>query len=148
MQYLATTNDIKPSYTSAPLLGLAIDVSLRLRARKGQSPGLGKDWVLAAKDVILKYYRDNIIGARETLPMHTLVSLSRFTFLSVQKLTCLFQNAFNDFIGVAVTPDDLAVTSELVKSMDRALLRNPEYALPGESYLTYSTQQQSLTALL
>lgn len=136
MQYLATTNDIKPPYTCAPLLGLAVDVSLRLRARKGQSAGIGKEWVLAAKDVILKFYRDNIIATRETLPMHVLVSLADIYFSLIQKLTCLSQNAFNDFIGVAVTPDDLAPTSELVKSIDRALLRNPEYALPGELPLT------------
>lgn len=75
MQYLATTSDIKPSTTCAPLLGLAVDVSLRLRARKGQTGGSGKEWVFAAKDAITKYYCDHIVAARESLPIHMLVSV-------------------------------------------------------------------------
>lgn len=73
MQYLATTNEIKPPTVSATFLGLAVDVSLRLRARKGQSGTIGRDSVTAAKDVVLKYYRDNIVVAREALPIHVLV---------------------------------------------------------------------------
>lgn len=76
MQYLATSSDIKPPATAAPLLGLSLDVSLRLRPRKGQAASTGKDWVSAAKDPVLKYYRDHIIAAREALPLHVLVCLA------------------------------------------------------------------------
>lgn len=75
MQYLATTPEIKPPTVCAPFLGLSVDVSLRLRARKGQSANSGSEWVTAAKEVILKFYRDNIVAAREALPIHVLVGI-------------------------------------------------------------------------
>lgn len=73
MQYLATNNDIKPSTACAAFLGLTVDVSLRLRARKGQSGSIGREWVIAAKEDIMKLYRENIVAAREALPSHILV---------------------------------------------------------------------------
>lgn len=90
--------------------------------------------VVSAKDVILKYYRDNVIAARQVLPIHTLVRPYAFEcrFSSGAETDPRIQNAFNDFIGSALTPSDLATDSELVKSMDRALLRNPEFALPSK----------------
>lgn len=55
-------------------------------------------------------------------------------FSLYKQLMSASQNAFNDFVGTAINSDDLDVNSELVKSMDRALLRNPEYALPSEPH--------------
>lgn len=75
LQYLATTSDVKPPTTAAPLLGLVIDVALHLRPRKKQPADYGKQIVISAKDLILKYYRENILASRQALPSHTLVSL-------------------------------------------------------------------------
>lgn len=90
--------------------------------------------VASAKDVILKYYRDNVIAARQVLPIHTLVRpyASEYKLNTGEKTDQRIQNAFNDFIGSALSSSDLATDSELVKSMDRALLRNPEFALPSK----------------
>lgn len=56
------------------MLGAAIDVALRLRHIKGQPDDYGLEMVHSAKDAILKYYRENIVAARQALPIHTLVS--------------------------------------------------------------------------
>jgi hypothetical protein len=88
LQYLSTTSDIKPPTLAASLLGLAVDVALRLRPRKGQASTHGKELVLAQKDNILKYYRDNILASRTPLHPHILVRRSQLTRRGLDLTIC------------------------------------------------------------
>lgn len=107
---------IKPEPRKAALLGVVISVALRLKHRKGLADGQGLQWVQDTKEAIMSYFKDNILASRTALPPHTLI-------------------AFNDFVGVCVNEEDLFPSSELVKTMERALLRNPEFSLTGRDRL-------------
>lgn len=110
LKTLHTPGPIKPPTATAALLGLIIDVSLRIKKTKTVNVVQSTAWVQAEKAAILAYYRENILASRAPLLPH-------------------ITTAFNDFVGSFVDPEDLALESELVKAMDRALLRSPEVAL-------------------
>ncbi|GAK66330.1 ARM repeat-containing protein [Moesziomyces antarcticus] len=97
---------------SAPLLGEAIGVSLRLRAGseqvKGAPDGVGRGYVNAAKSDILAFYSTQILASKTVVPQAAI-------------------QAFEEFIAQYVTEHDLS--SALRPQLEKMLLRSPEVAL-------------------
>lgn len=79
------------------------------------------------QDVILSYYVDKVVMSKTALPQRTLVC---FTLQTSKLLISLvsWQNAFDDFVSAFVTPEQL--TSRILPSMEKMLLRSPEAVLP------------------
>ena len=113
IESLASNGFMKPESSAAALLGALIDSTIRLRNKKGLKPGDGVNWVIERKAAVLSYLRDHIIASRASLPPHVVTALS-------------------DFVSVAVDEVDLQPDTDLVKAMDRGLLRNPEIALTSQ----------------
>ena len=101
------------SVRNAALLGLVLDVCLRLRAgaetSKGSEGGQGKRYIRDAKQVVLHYYLTYIVSSKISLPQHT-------------------YGAFHDFIATEVGEEDL--TTMLRPGMEKMMLRSPEIAIP------------------
>ena len=110
LKQLTGTSEVKPASAAATLLGEVAGTSMRLRRSRGQPADRGTAWVMAEKEAILSYYRDNILASRTSLPSHVILAL-------------------NDFVGFACGPEDLQATAELAKALEKALLRTPEVAL-------------------
>ncbi|KNZ52619.1 hypothetical protein VP01_34g8 [Puccinia sorghi] len=107
------TCSTSPSVNSS-LLGVVIDVSLRLRVGKepvkGARDGVGMGYVMTFKNQILDWWITQILGSRSILPSWT-------------------TSAFRDFSQQILTQDDL--TNSVMTPATKFLLRSPEVALPA-----------------
>ncbi|GAA6038663.1 hypothetical protein JCM8097_009472 [Rhodosporidiobolus ruineniae] len=100
-----------PSYRHAPLVGLAVDVALRLKDAKGQ-PVAGLKYVDEVKDKVNEYYLTNVVAAKTAPPAHVL-------------------SAFSDFLSATVTLE--SATSTFVPALEKAINRAAE---PGLTVLS------------
>ncbi|KAI0827665.1 ARM repeat-containing protein [Trametes gibbosa] len=91
--------------TVVPLLGISIDVSLRLKNVKDENLKT-VDPVLKAD--IMQLYTGSVLMSRTPVPSH---------------ISC----ALREFVSATVTPGDF--TSKILPAMERALLRSPEISL-------------------
>ncbi|GAA5986671.1 hypothetical protein JCM11641_001358 [Rhodosporidiobolus odoratus] len=109
-----TSQKADPTFKHAPLIGIALDVALRLKDEKGQM-GKGMKVVDEVKDVVNDYYLANVVAAKTAPPAHAL-------------------SAFNDFLSrTAALPTALSV---FVPAFEKALNRAAEPALTVlQSYL-------------
>ncbi|KAI7966942.1 hypothetical protein MJO29_000219 [Puccinia striiformis f. sp. tritici] len=108
---------------NASLLGVVIDVSLRLRVGKepvkGALDGVGVGHVVAFKTRILDWWITQILGSRSMLPSWT-------------------TSAFRDFSQQILTQDDFIQT--VIAPATKFLLRSPEVALPAlTQFISLST---------
>ncbi|KAH9466353.1 hypothetical protein Pst134EB_001408 [Puccinia striiformis f. sp. tritici] len=108
---------------NASLLGVVIDVSLRLRVGKepvkGALDGVGVGHVVAFKTRILDWWITQILGSRSMLPSWT-------------------TSAFRDFSQQILTQDDFIQT--VIAPATKFLLRSPEVALPAlTQFISMST---------
>ncbi|BGP21302.1 translational activator of GCN4 [Rhodotorula toruloides] len=95
-----------PIYRHAPLIGLALDVSLRLKNPKSEKE-VGKGYVDELKPIVQAFYLNSVVTSKTVPPSHVL-------------------GAFSDFFAT-VTLDD--ATSTFVPAMEKALNRAAEPAL-------------------
>ncbi|GAA6002609.1 hypothetical protein JCM10207_007591 [Rhodosporidiobolus poonsookiae] len=102
-----TAAKAEPSYRHAPLIGLAMDVALRLKNGKGQ-PVAGKAVVEELTPTVTDYYLASVVAAKTAPPPHAL-------------------SAFSDFLSATVTLE--SATSTFVPAMEKALNRAAEPAL-------------------
>ncbi|TIC67402.1 ARM repeat-containing protein [Wallemia mellicola] len=102
----------KPSTTYAPLLGVAIDVALRLRAKgeteKGAKGGLGWSYVNDQKDNIRKFYVDNIVASKTPV-------------------SARHRDALLDYVGEFVGKTELE--KDIIPVTEKMLLRLPDNTL-------------------
>ncbi|KAF9283148.1 translational activator of GCN4, partial [Mortierella antarctica] len=99
--YLTSTT-ATPTYLNAVLLGTVVDVSLRLKNKDAE---VGKGYVAASKDDIIKYYLANLISSKQAVPTRCPVAL-------------------NDFMQQYVTLD--LFKSDFLPTIERLVLRAPE----------------------
>lgn len=111
MESLLKTSGTATAVRSLSLLGLTLDVCLRLRAgseqTKGSEDGVGRSYIRTAKSQILQFYTTNIVSCKTAIPD---------------------SQALNDFIAAEVTEED--VTTLVRPAMEKMLLRSPEIVLP------------------
>ncbi|OAV93029.1 hypothetical protein PTTG_02828 [Puccinia triticina 1-1 BBBD Race 1] len=108
---------------NASLLGVVIDVSLRLRVGKepvkGARDGVGVGYAVTFKSRILDWWIAQILGSRSLLPPWT-------------------TSAFRDFSQQILTQDDF--TETVIAPATKFLLRSPEVALPAlTQFISMST---------
>ncbi|GAA5862432.1 hypothetical protein JCM1840_004179 [Sporobolomyces johnsonii] len=96
-----------PPFRHAPLLGLAMDVTLHLKTPQGVK-GAGKEYVEKAKSKIDDYYLNAVVASKTTPPPQVL-------------------DAFSGFFAATITLED--VTSTFIPAMEKALNRVAEPAL-------------------
>lgn len=96
-----------PSYRHAALVGLAMDVALRLKDPKGHL-NVGKGYVEELKPIVNDLYLNSVVTSKTVPPSHVLGALS-------------------DFFAATVTIDD--ATSTFIPAMEKALNRAAEPAL-------------------
>ncbi|KAG1762385.1 armadillo-type protein [Suillus occidentalis] len=109
------------------LLSTAVDVTLRLKNVKDHSL---TQIPSAIKNDILDLYTTCVVMSKNPVPSHS-------------------SSALHDFIGTCVTSSDLTAT--VLPTMEKALLRSPEYSLSGTYYshnLDSATFKKLLTASL
>ncbi|KAF7968614.1 hypothetical protein HWV62_30003 [Athelia sp. TMB] len=111
-----------------PLIGVAVDVTLRLKNVKDESL---TRLTSETKDEIIGLYISSILMAKAPVPPHTLVRL-HLSILSIH-LTNLgaHQDALHDFTANFITEEDLNDT--ILPAMEKSLLRTPEYSLSAIS---------------
>ncbi|TIA90061.1 hypothetical protein E3P99_01792 [Wallemia hederae] len=101
-----------PSITHAPLLGTAIDVALRLRAKteteKGAQGGVGWSYVNEKKDAIKDFYINTVVASKTPVPARQ-------------------REAFLDFVGEFVGKDELE--KDVLPVAEKMLLRSPDGTL-------------------
>ncbi|KAI5995298.1 armadillo-type protein [Pisolithus orientalis] len=99
-----------------PLLGTAVDVTLRLKNVKDDSL---KQITPAIKEDIMALYTSAVLMSKGSVSPHT-------------------SNAFHDFIESSVDP--IILSSSVLPTMEKALLRSPEYSLSvtRDFFLAYS----------
>lgn len=102
-----TSAKADPTFRHAPLIGLAIDVALRLRDPKGKKD-VGKGYVDELKDVVRDYYLSAVVPSK-VVPLRQVVT------------------AFTDFLGATVTSE--IATSTYLPAFEKALNRFAEPAL-------------------
>lgn len=123
-----------------PLLGTAVDVTIRLKNIKDESlkqiPLSVKasahlvllyaflvDW---AQEGIVNLYTTHVLMSKTTVSAHSSVRLPTHTRHPTHPL----QNALYDFVRTTLGPDDLSTS--VLPMMEKALLRSPEYSLSGK----------------
>ncbi|PFH47401.1 hypothetical protein AMATHDRAFT_152123 [Amanita thiersii Skay4041] len=89
-----------------PFIDVAISVLVRL---KGTQVPVKERLPTQLKNDILNLYANSVILSRTSIPIH-------------------ITNSLHDFIATYVTPDDL--TKTVLPTIEKALLRSPEYSLP------------------
>ncbi|CCM02945.1 uncharacterized protein FIBRA_05060 [Fibroporia radiculosa] len=89
----------------APLLGICVDVKIRLKNIKDESL---RDLDSSLKTEILNYYTASILLSKTSVSMHV-------------------STALNDFISTSITTEDFTVS--VLPTMEKALLRSPEISL-------------------
>ena len=98
--------------TSLPLIGLLIDVSLRLRVgsepSKGLEKGVGHGIVRSYKDKLLAFYITHAVSSKTAVPTYQ-------------------AEALHDFFEAVVLPSEL---DALRATLDKMLLRSPEISTP------------------
>ncbi|KAG1832884.1 armadillo-type protein [Suillus subalutaceus] len=106
-----------------PLLSTAVDVTLRLKNVKDES---FTQIPSAIKNDILDLYTTCVVMSKNPVPSHS-------------------SSALHDFIGTCVTSSDL--TANVLPTMEKALLRSPEYSLSviADFLLAYSHNLDSAT---
>ncbi|KAM0793613.1 hypothetical protein ACM66B_001046 [Microbotryomycetes sp. NB124-2] len=97
---------VDPPFRNAPLLGMTMDVSLRLKDPKGQT-GVGKKYVEECKSTLINYYTTNFTTSKIVPPKHV-------------------QTTFADLFRTSLTPEDV---SALVAALDKATSRSSEVGL-------------------
>ena len=102
-----TSAKADPTFRHAPLIGLAIDVALRLRDPKGKKD-VGKGYVDELKDVVREYYLSAVVPSKAVPPRQVVT-------------------AFTDFLGATVTSE--MATSTYLPAFEKALNRFAEPAL-------------------
>ncbi|KAH9815238.1 armadillo-type protein [Melampsora americana] len=125
---------VQPSSTAANacLLGLVIDVSLRLRVGKerdkGSVDGVGVGYISTFKDKILQWWISQVLSSRTQLPSRTTA-------------------AFGDFFRSSSTADDYP--AKVATSAHKMMLRSPEIAMPALSiYLDITPHKLSAESRL
>ncbi|KAG2115671.1 armadillo-type protein [Suillus cothurnatus] len=105
------------------LLSTAVDVTLRLKNVKDESL---TQIPSAIKNDILDLYTTCVVMSKNPVPSHS-------------------SSALHDFIGTCVTSNDLTAT--VLPTMEKALLRSPEYSLSviADFLLAYSDNLDSAT---
>ncbi|KAG9126171.1 translational activator of GCN4, partial [Ceratobasidium sp. 392] len=93
---------------NAVLIGIAVDVALRLRPNKANEESPGVTYVGLIKSNVLTFYTTHIIPSKTAVP------------------PCITKS-FNDFLQHCVTDDDLS--SAIVPAVEKAVLRAPEISL-------------------
>ncbi|BGP12338.1 hypothetical protein JCM10213_003855 [Rhodosporidiobolus nylandii] len=96
-----------PTFKHAPLIGLAVDVALRLKDAQGKMTK-GAPIVAEVKDTVNDYYLANVVPAKTAPPPHVL-------------------SAFHDFLTHTLTLT--SATSTFVPALEKALARGAEPAL-------------------
>ena len=84
-------------------------MAIRLKTPPELGSGNGTTSVKEQKGAVLAYYCDHLIASRSPVPQGT--------------------RALGDFVGSFVNAEDLVDESELVRAMEKALLRSPEVSL-------------------
>ncbi|GJN92071.1 hypothetical protein Rhopal_005099-T1 [Rhodotorula paludigena] len=97
----------EPSFRHAPLVGLALDVALRLKDTKSEK-GLGKGYVDELKKTVNDYYLSAVVSSKVAPPAHVL-------------------SAFSDFFAATVTAEE--ATSTFVSALEKAISRIAEPGL-------------------
>ncbi|CCO36500.1 hypothetical protein BN14_10636 [Rhizoctonia solani AG-1 IB] len=97
----------------AVLIGVAVDVSLRLRPSKANEQSPGATYVSLVKENALAYYLNHVVLAKSAVPDY----ISR---------------SFHDLVQNCVTEDDL--TNTVIPTAEKAILRSPEVSLHVLSY--------------
>ncbi|CAH7688084.1 armadillo-type protein, partial [Phakopsora pachyrhizi] len=99
---------------NATLLGLTIDVSLRLRVGreivKGTPEGVGVGYVADHKLLILQWWVKKVLGSKTPLPIWT-------------------TSVFEDFCKRVITSDDFS--QHVSSAASKLLLRSPEVSMPA-----------------
>ncbi|KAK4055085.1 translational activator of GCN4 [Microbotryomycetes sp. JL201] len=95
-----------PPFRNATLLGLAMDVSLRLKDSKGLT-GVGKKYVEECKSKVITYYTNNVTTSKTVPPKHV-------------------QTAFADTFKTSLTTEDV---SALIVALEKAVSRSPEVGM-------------------
>ncbi|TIA83681.1 hypothetical protein E3P98_00634 [Wallemia ichthyophaga] len=102
----------QPSISHAPLLGTAIDVALRLRAKsetdKGLKGGVGWSYVDQRKVDIKNFFVNMIVASKTQVP-------------------CRYRDALLDFIGNFIGKDELE--KDILPVVEKMLLRSPDGTL-------------------
>ncbi|GAA5915522.1 hypothetical protein JCM6882_005925 [Rhodosporidiobolus microsporus] len=102
-----------PAFRNAPLIGLAVDVALRLKDGTGQV-GRGEALVEEVKDTVNDYYLSTLVPSKTVPPAHVLTSLSDFF----------------SFTLPASSPSTLStITTTFLPALEKALARASEPAL-------------------
>jgi hypothetical protein len=121
-----------------PLLSTAVDVMIRLKSIKDESlkqvPKVRahRPWAFLAdlpQEGIVNLYTTHVLMSKTAVPAHT--SVRRFT--NTRHPAHRLQNALGDFIRTTITPDDFSTS--ILPTMEKALLRSPEYSLSGRPSL-------------
>lgn len=136
--------------TSASLVGLAMDVALRLKGPKGRE-GTGLSYVqeckvradpvsescllawlilLSSKESILEYYVIHVVSAKTPPPAHVLVSFN-LSWPRADNLThvrSVAKSAFDDFFKATIMAES-DIKASLLPALEKALLRSPETGL-------------------
>lgn len=102
-----TAAKAEPTFRHAALVGVAIDVALRLRDPKGRHD-VGKTYVSELTDVVREFYLAAVVPNKTVPPQHVLA-------------------AFTDFLNATVTPE--SATSTYLPAFEKALNRFAEPAL-------------------
>ncbi|THH23082.1 hypothetical protein EUX98_g8100 [Antrodiella citrinella] len=101
---LASAKSLPNAVVVVPLLGTAVDVTLRMKHVTDDSL---KTFPASLKSEMLAFYSNSVVMARNPVAPHASAAL-------------------HDFISTFVTPDDLSV---VLPTMEKAILRSPEVSL-------------------
>ncbi|GAA5855038.1 hypothetical protein JCM8547_002355 [Rhodosporidiobolus lusitaniae] len=114
-----------PTYRHAPLIGLAMDVALRLKDAKGQ-PVRGLPYVEEVKGVVNDYYLNNIVAAKTAPPPHVFSAFSDFL-----SHTVTLETALSTFVPVLekslnrIAEPALVVLSSFLSSLPGSITSDP-----------------------
>ncbi|QRV98281.1 translational activator gcn1 [Ceratobasidium sp. AG-Ba] len=93
---------------NAVLLGIAIDVSLRLRPNKPNEQSPGVAYLAQAKPDVLNFYTTHVISSKTVVPSY-------------------ITKSFDGFIQNCIMDDDLSTT--MIPAIEKAVIRAPELSL-------------------
>ncbi|CAE6494446.1 unnamed protein product [Rhizoctonia solani] len=105
---LETTKSASAPLSYAVLIGIAVDVALRLRPAKANEESPGIPYIGLVKGNVLNYYSTHVVLAKSAVPDYILKS-------------------FHGLIQNCISEEDLANT--VVPAAEKAILRSPEVSL-------------------
>ncbi|KAG9124771.1 translational activator of GCN4, partial [Ceratobasidium sp. 392] len=111
---------------NAVLIGIAVDVALRLRPNKANEESPGVTYVGLIKSNVLTFYTTHVIPSKTTVPPY-------------------ITKSFNDFLQHCTTDDDL--TNAIVPAVEKAVLRAPEISLDTVNSLLHALSRPLPTLL-